>query len=70
MRIVLQKVSHAGVTVTDEATGELDPTFTEQTIAAGYVLLVGVSDADGTSRSTGSPTRSRICACSKTNKAR
>ena len=48
MRIVLQKVSHAGVTVTDEAIGELDTTFTEQTIAAGYVLLVGVSDADGT----------------------
>ena len=42
MRIVLQKVSHAGVTVTDEAIGELDTTITEQTIAAG------VSDADGT----------------------
>ena len=70
MRIVLQKVSHAGVTVTDEAIGELDTTFTEQTIAAGYVLLVGVSDATAPGRSTGSPTKSRICACSKTNRAR
>ncbi|RSX47921.1 D-tyrosyl-tRNA(Tyr) deacylase [Bifidobacterium castoris] len=35
------------MTVTDETTGEIDPTFPEQRIGVGYMLLVGVSDADG-----------------------
>lgn len=47
MRIVLQRVSSAGVDVVDEATGEPDSTFVPQSIGHGYVLLVGVSDDDG-----------------------
>lgn len=47
MRIVLQRVSHASVDVVDEATGEIDPTFTPQAINHGYLLLVGVADDDG-----------------------
>ena len=35
------------MTVTDETTGELDPTFPEQQIGVGYMLLVGVGDANG-----------------------
>lgn len=47
MRIVLQRVSHGSVDVLDERTGEQDLTFEPQSISQGYVLLVGVSDADG-----------------------
>lgn len=47
MRVVLQKVSRAAVTVTDESNGELDPTFPERGIGVGYMLLVGVADSDG-----------------------
>lgn len=47
MRIVLQRVSSAGVDVIDERTGEPDPSFAPQSIGRGYVLLVGVSDDDG-----------------------
>lgn len=47
MRIVLQRVSSAGVDVVDEATGEPDSTFVPQSIGHGYVLLVGASDDDG-----------------------
>ncbi len=48
MRIVLQKVSEGTVDVADGTTGETDPTFDPQHIGNGYVLLVGVEDADGT----------------------
>ncbi|MDO4913574.1 MAG: D-aminoacyl-tRNA deacylase [Bifidobacteriaceae bacterium] len=48
MRIVLQKVQQASVTVIDEQTGLVDTSFTPQHIQQGYVLLVGVSDRDGT----------------------
>lgn len=48
MRIVLQKVSSASVTVIDDTTESIDPTFGEARIGVGYVLLVGVSDTDGT----------------------
>lgn len=41
MKIVLQKVSKATVSVVD------DPSFIPQSIGTGYVLLVGVSDTDG-----------------------
>lgn len=47
MKIVLQRVSHGSVDVLDEETGERDPAFEQQSIGPGYVLLVGVSDADG-----------------------
>ncbi|MDF7664145.1 D-aminoacyl-tRNA deacylase [Bifidobacterium sp. ESL0763] len=47
MRIVLQKVSEAGVDVLDEATGKQDPTFEPKHIGIGYMLLVGVADTDG-----------------------
>ncbi len=47
MRIVLQRVSEASVDVVDPATNQVDPTFEKQSIGAGYVLLVGVEDADG-----------------------
>ncbi|MEE8726412.1 MAG: D-aminoacyl-tRNA deacylase [Bifidobacterium thermacidophilum] len=47
MRIVLQRVSEAGVDVIDPSTNSVDPTFAKQTIGTGYVLLVGVADADG-----------------------
>lgn len=47
MRIVLQKVSDGSVDVIDEHTGERDPAFEPQRIGAGYVLLVGVEDSDG-----------------------
>ncbi len=40
MRIVLQKVSNAGVTIPDE------PDFVPQSIGTGYMLLVGVADTD------------------------
>ena len=46
MRIVLQRVSEASVDVLDPATGGADPTFEKQSIGIGYVLLVGVCDAD------------------------
>ncbi|MBT1162298.1 MULTISPECIES: D-aminoacyl-tRNA deacylase [Bifidobacterium] len=46
MRIVLQRVSQAGVDVLNEL-GTVDPTFEPQQIGPGYMLLVGVSDADG-----------------------
>ncbi|PAU69273.1 D-tyrosyl-tRNA(Tyr) deacylase [Bifidobacterium italicum] len=35
------------MTVADETTGGTDPAFPEQRIGVGYMLLVGVSDADG-----------------------
>ena len=47
MRIVLQRVSEASVDVIDPSTNSVDPTFAKQTIGTGYVLLVGVADADG-----------------------
>ena len=47
MRIVLQRVSEASVDVIDPSTNSGDPTFAKQTIGTGYVLLVGVADADG-----------------------
>ncbi len=47
MRIVLQRVSRASVTVIDEESGQLDPSFQEQSIDEGLVLLVGVTDEDG-----------------------
>ncbi|MDF7664691.1 D-aminoacyl-tRNA deacylase [Bifidobacterium sp. ESL0745] len=47
MRIVLQKVSNAYIDVVDEVSGEIDPSFQAQHIGIGYVLFVGVSDADG-----------------------
>ena len=46
MRVVLQRVSHASVDVVNEL-GTIDPTFEPQLIDHGYMLLVGVSDADG-----------------------
>ncbi|PLS24182.1 D-tyrosyl-tRNA(Tyr) deacylase [Bifidobacterium imperatoris] len=46
MRIVIQRVSHASVDVVNEL-GTLDPTFEPQQIGPGYMILVGVSDADG-----------------------
>ncbi|NMN00889.1 D-tyrosyl-tRNA(Tyr) deacylase [Bifidobacterium sp. DSM 109958] len=47
MRIVLQRVSQASVDVVNEVNGEVDPTFLPQQIGPGFVLLVGVADADG-----------------------
>ena len=47
MRIVVQRVSSAGVDVIDESTGAPDPSFEPQTIGRGLVLLVAVSDDDG-----------------------
>ncbi|MEJ5921068.1 D-aminoacyl-tRNA deacylase [Bifidobacterium thermophilum] len=47
MRIVLQRVSEASVDVIDPSTNSVDPTFAKQTVGTGYVLLVGVADADG-----------------------
>lgn len=41
MRIVLQKVSEASVSVPD------NPDFVTQSIGTGYMLLIGVSDTDG-----------------------
>ncbi|KFI94544.1 D-aminoacyl-tRNA deacylase [Bifidobacterium stellenboschense] len=46
MRIVIQKVSQASVDVVNEL-GTIDPTFEPQQIGHGYMILVGVSDADG-----------------------
>ncbi|KFI50821.1 D-aminoacyl-tRNA deacylase [Bifidobacterium callitrichos] len=46
MRIVIQRVSQAGVDVVNEL-GEVDPTFEPQQIGPGYMILVGVADADG-----------------------
>ena len=48
MRIILQKVSQASVDVVDEISGKPDTTFEPQRIGAGYMLLVGVEDTDGT----------------------
>lgn len=47
MKVVLQRVSQAQVTVLDESTGQTDTSFQTQHIGLGYVALVGVSDADG-----------------------
>lgn len=46
MKVVLQRVSSASVNVLNEL-GEPDPTFLPQQIGPGYLLLVGVTDADG-----------------------
>ncbi|KAB8287541.1 D-tyrosyl-tRNA(Tyr) deacylase [Bifidobacterium ramosum] len=46
MRIVVQRVSQASVDVLNEL-GTVDPTFELQQIGPGYMILVGVSDADG-----------------------
>lgn len=48
MRIVVQRVSSASVDVVDDATGLQDPSFPVQSIGAGLMLLVGVSDGDDT----------------------
>ncbi|PJM73622.1 D-tyrosyl-tRNA(Tyr) deacylase [Bifidobacterium primatium] len=45
MRIVVQKVSQASVSVVPES--EEDEPFKPQSIGRGYMLLVGVADADG-----------------------
>ena len=47
MRVVIQRVSSAGVDVVDAATGEPDASFEPQRIGPGLVLLVAVSDDDG-----------------------
>ena len=47
MRVVIQRVSSAGVDVIDAATGEPDASFEPQRIGPGLVLLVAVSDDDG-----------------------
>ena len=47
MRVVIQRVSSAGVDVIDAATGESDASFEPQRIGPGLVLLVAVSDDDG-----------------------
>lgn len=45
MRIIVQKVSQASVSVVPESEG--DEPFTRQSIGRGYMLLVGVADSDG-----------------------
>lgn len=50
MRVILQRVSHATVTVLDEASGQPDASFTPQSIGAGYVLLVGLAEGDTAER--------------------
>ncbi|MBW3087779.1 D-tyrosyl-tRNA(Tyr) deacylase [Bifidobacterium sp. 82T24] len=45
MRIIVQKVSQASVDVVPES--PQDEPFTPQSIGPGYMLLVGVADADG-----------------------
>ena len=46
MKVVLQRVSEASVDVVNEL-GTLDPTFEQQQIAPGFMILVGVTDEDG-----------------------
>ena len=46
MKVVLQRVSEASVGVVNEL-GSLDPTFEQQQIAPGFMILVGVTDEDG-----------------------
>ena len=46
MKVVLQRVSEASVSVVNEL-GTLDPTFEPQQIAPGFMILVGVTDEDG-----------------------
>ncbi|KAB7791329.1 D-aminoacyl-tRNA deacylase [Bifidobacterium leontopitheci] len=46
MKVVLQRVSQASVDVLNDL-GEPDPTFEPQQIGPGFMLLVGVADADG-----------------------
>lgn len=46
MKVVLQRVSSASVDVLNDL-GEPDPTFLPEQIGPGYLLLVGVTDADG-----------------------
>ena len=56
MKVVLQRVSEASVDVVNEL-GTLDPTFEPQQIGPGFMILVGVTDEDATSRSPGWPIR-------------
>ena len=46
MKVVLQRVSEASVDVVNEL-GTLDPTFEQQQIGPGFMILVGVTDEDG-----------------------
>lgn len=46
MKVVLQRVSSASVDALNDL-GEPDPTFLPEQIGPGYLLLVGVTDADG-----------------------
>ncbi|AKV55069.1 D-tyrosyl-tRNA(Tyr) deacylase [Bifidobacterium actinocoloniiforme DSM 22766] len=47
MKIIVQRVSEAGVDVVDEISGKPDTSFEEQRIGHGLLLLVGVADSDG-----------------------
>ncbi|MBT1176179.1 D-aminoacyl-tRNA deacylase [Bifidobacterium callimiconis] len=47
MRIVVQKVSRASVDVVPEPGNSFEEPFVPQSIDRGFMLLVGVADADG-----------------------
>lgn len=46
MKVIVQRVSQAQVSIIDEATGDADSTIPVQRIDHGLVALVGVSDTD------------------------